>query len=69
MGRRRGCRDLVRLAPYCESGYRFLMRALRAEGNDAEALGVYETLRVRLREDLGVALSRQTQELYRTLLG
>jgi len=65
----RSGRDLVRLAPHRESGYRVLMRALAAEGNDAEALGVYERLRVRLREDLGVAPSAPTQELYRRLLG
>jgi len=65
----RSGRDLVRLAPHRESGHRVLMRALAAEGNDAEALGVYERLRVRLREDLGVAPSAPTQELYRTLLG
>lgn len=65
----RSGRDLVRLAPHRESGYRVLMRALAAEGNDAEALGVYERLRVRLREDLGVAPSAPTQELYRGLLG
>jgi DNA-binding SARP family transcriptional activator len=66
---KRSGRDLVRLAPHRESGYRLLMRALAAEGNDAEALGVYEGLRVRLREDLGVAPSRPTQDLYRGLLG
>ena len=65
----RSGRDLVRLAPHRESGHRALMRALAAEGNDAEALGVYERLRVRLREDLGAAPSAPTQELYRTLLG
>jgi DNA-binding SARP family transcriptional activator len=65
----RSGRDLIRLAPHRESGHRALMRALAAEGNDAEALGVYERLRVRLREDLGVAPSSPTQELYRTLLG
>jgi DNA-binding SARP family transcriptional activator len=65
----RSGRDLARLAPHRESGYRLLMRALAAEGNDAEALGVYEGLRVRLREDLGVAPSRPTQDLYRELLG
>ena len=65
----RSGRDLVRLAPHRESGYRVLIRALAAEGNDAEALGVYERLRVRLREDLGVAPSAPTQELYRRLLG
>lgn len=65
----RSGRDLVRLAPHRESGHRLLMRSLAAEGNDAEALGVYERLRVRLREDLGVAPSAPTQELYRALLG
>ena len=64
----RSGRDLVRIAPHRESGYRLLMRALAAEGNDAEALGVYERLRLRLREDLGVAPSAPTQELYRALL-
>ena len=65
----RSGRDLVRLAPHRESGYRLLMRALAAEGNVAEALGVYEQLRVRLREDLGAAPSRTTLELHRSLLG
>lgn len=65
----RSGRDLVRLAPHRESGHRLLMRALVTQGNDAEALLVYESLRVRLREDLGVAPSAQSQELHRTLLG
>lgn len=65
----RSGRDLARLAPHRESGHRLLMRALAAQGNDAEALGVYERLRIRLREDLGVAPSTPTQELYRVLLG
>jgi DNA-binding SARP family transcriptional activator len=46
-----------------------LMRALAAEGNDAEALGVYERLRVCLREDLGAVPSAATQQLHRSLLG
>jgi DNA-binding SARP family transcriptional activator len=65
----RSGRDLVRLAPHRESGYRLLMRAFAAQGNDAEALGVYEELRVRLREDLGASPSVPTQELHRSLLG
>jgi DNA-binding SARP family transcriptional activator len=65
----RSGRDLVRLAPHRESGYRALMRALATEGNDAEALVVYDGLRIRLREDLGIAPSAPTQELYRSLLG
>lgn len=64
----RSGRELVRLASHRESGYRLLMRALAAEGNSAEALNVYERLRVRLREDLGAAPSTTTQSLHRTLL-
>ena len=44
------------------------MRALEAEGNAAEALAVYDSLRT-TREQLGTAPSRPTQELYRRLLG
>jgi pentatricopeptide repeat protein len=65
----RSGRELVRLAPHRESGYRILMRSLAAEGNPAEALDVYDALRVRLREDLGVSPSSATQELHRSLLG
>ncbi len=61
-------RELVRLEPYRESGYRILMEALDSEGNSAEALRVYETLRVRLRDELGVTPSEQTQALHRRLL-
>jgi DNA-binding SARP family transcriptional activator len=65
----RSGRDLVRLAPFRESGYRLLMRALAAEGNIAEALNVYDGLRIRLREELGAAPSPETQALHRELLG
>jgi len=64
----RAARDLVRLAPYRESGYRHLMEVLAARGNVAEALQVYEGLRLRLREELGTAPSTPTQELHRRLL-
>ncbi|HXH96561.1 MAG TPA: BTAD domain-containing putative transcriptional regulator, partial [Gaiellaceae bacterium] len=60
---------LVELAPLRESGYRLLMEALAADGNAAEALAVYDTLRVRLREELGTAPAPVTQNLYRALLG
>ena len=65
----RAGRELTRLEPYRESGWRILMRALAAEGNSAEALQDYERLRTVLREELGIAPSPQTQELYRELLG
>jgi SARP family transcriptional regulator, regulator of embCAB operon len=65
----RAGRELTRLEPYRESGWRILMEALSAEGNTAEALQTYERLRTLLREELGVAPSGPTQELHRSLLG
>ena len=64
----RTARTLVRRAPFRESGYRYLMEALAARGNAAEALNVYETLRALLREELGAAPSPATQDLHRALL-
>jgi DNA-binding SARP family transcriptional activator len=60
---------LVTLAPYRESGYALLMQVLAARGNVAEALLTYDNLRVRLREDLGIAPGAAVQGLHRTLLG
>ncbi len=65
----RAGRALVKLAPYRESGYCLLMRALAAQGNAAEALLVYDELRRLLQAELGVAPSAPTQELHRGLLG
>ena len=59
----RAARSLIDRAPYRESGHRLLMETLAARGNSAEALLVYDALRRRLREDLGVAPSAPTQEL------
>jgi pentatricopeptide repeat protein len=61
-------RQLTRREPYRETGYRILMEALASEGNTAEALRVYDELRTRLRDDLGVAPSPRTQDLHRELL-
>lgn len=61
-------RTLVELEPYRESGYRLLMEALDREGNSAQALLVYESLRTRLRDDLGISPSAETQSLHRRLL-
>ena len=62
-------RRLVELAPYRESGHRILMEALERRGNVAEALRVYDRLRVLLREELGIAPSPAVQSVYRRLLG
>ena len=61
-------RELVAREPYRESGYRILIDALAREGNGAEAILVYESLRTRLREELGITPSDRTQEAYRRLL-
>lgn len=45
------------------------METLAARGNAAEALLVYDTLRRRLRDELGAAPSAETQALHRRLLG
>ena len=64
----RAGRQLTRLAPLRESGYRYLMQALAAQGNLAEALGIYSQLSRCLRDQLGVSPSPATRELYQRLL-
>jgi DNA-binding SARP family transcriptional activator len=64
----RSGRALVELEPFRESGYRLLMGALAARGNAAEALRVYDALRVLLREELGASPGAETQALHRRLL-
>ncbi len=65
----RSARALVAKAPFRESGHRLLMEILAARANRAEALQVYERLRLLLRDELGAAPSPETQELHRRLLG
>jgi DNA-binding SARP family transcriptional activator len=62
-------RRLVELAPFRESGYRILMEALERSGNAAEALRVYDGLRVTLRDELGVSPGPAVQDVHRRLLG
>ncbi|MGA7987068.1 MAG: BTAD domain-containing putative transcriptional regulator [Candidatus Dormiibacterota bacterium] len=64
----RTARELITLAPYRESGYHLLMEILAARGNIAEALRVYEELRVLLREELGATPSPPLQALQVHLL-
>ena len=59
---------LLELRPYRESDYHLLMRAYAATGNVAEALLVYERLRRRLMDDLGISPTTQTRALYQRLL-
>ena len=65
----RAGRELAHRAPYREGGHRLLMRALVARGNPAEALAAYETLRVVLRDELGIGPSAPTKELHLAILG
>jgi SARP family transcriptional regulator, regulator of embCAB operon len=64
----RAGRQLTRLAPLRESGYRYLMQALAAGGNLAEALDVYGHLSGCLRDELGVSPSPASRQLYERLL-
>ena len=65
---RQAARELIARAPFRESGHRFLMESLAAEGNVAEALRVYDDLRVRLRDELGTAPASELQALHQRLL-
>ncbi len=68
-GAERAARALIRAAPFRESGYLLLMRALVAAGNTAEALRTYDELRNLLAEELGSAPGTDAQALHRKLLG
>jgi DNA-binding SARP family transcriptional activator len=65
----RAGRALIAAAPFRESGYAYLMRALAAQDNVAEALMVHDRLRCLVRDELGIAPSPKMQDLYRDLLG
>jgi pentatricopeptide repeat protein len=57
----RSARNLIRLEPYRESGYRLLMRTLAQRGNVADALRVYDDLRQLLARELGAAPSHSSR--------
>jgi DNA-binding SARP family transcriptional activator len=61
-------RRLIEIAPFRETGHVILMEALEQRGNLAEALRVYDNLRIMLREELGVAPSPTVQAVHRRLL-
>ena len=64
----RAARSLVKLSPYRETGHLYLMEALAAQGNTAEALRVFDDLRRLLREELGTAPGRDLRDLHTRLL-
>ena len=64
----RAAEELVTLEPFRERGYRLLMEAHSAAGNDAEALLVYERCRRFLADELGAYPSAETETIYRRLL-
>ena len=68
-GAERSARAMIRSAPFRESGYLHLMRALVAAGNTAEALRTFDELRRLLAQELGSAPGAETQALHRRLLG
>jgi DNA-binding SARP family transcriptional activator/tetratricopeptide (TPR) repeat protein len=68
-GAARAAREAVEAAPFAESAHRLLMEALAGHGDVAEALRVYEQLRILLRDELGTAPGPAIQALHRRLLG
>jgi DNA-binding SARP family transcriptional activator len=67
-GAERAARDVIKAAPFRESGHALLMEALSRNGNVAEALRAYEDLRALLREELGIDPSPPLRALHARLL-
>jgi DNA-binding SARP family transcriptional activator len=55
-------------APFRESGQRGLIGAPARQGNLAEALRSYQSLRELLRHELGISPSQETRDLHARLL-
>lgn len=68
-GAERAARAIVARAPFRESGYGLLMQIAAARGDCAEALRVFDELRVLLREELGASPSAALIDLNQRLLG
>jgi SARP family transcriptional regulator, regulator of embCAB operon len=65
----RAGRALIEAAPFRESGYLYLIEALAARDNVAEALLVYDEVRTLLRDELGIAPGARLKEAHERLLG
>jgi DNA-binding SARP family transcriptional activator len=59
---------LLAIDPFRETAYRSLMRAHDSAGNRAQAVRAYERCRALLAEELGIAPSPSTQDVYAALL-
>jgi DNA-binding SARP family transcriptional activator/tetratricopeptide (TPR) repeat protein len=64
----RAARALIEAEPYRESGYTLLMQSHALRGNSAEAIRVFDRLRVLLREELGTAPSQDAIAVHEQLL-
>jgi DNA-binding SARP family transcriptional activator len=64
----KAARELVVASPYRERGHQLLMALLTVRGNPAEALRIYETLRERLRDELGATPAPALREMQARLL-
>ena len=62
-------REVVRMEPFRESGYRRLMNIHAQQGDRAEALRVYGNCRDVLQAELGIGPSPETEALKARLLG
>jgi DNA-binding SARP family transcriptional activator len=65
----RAARDLTDRRPLDESAVELRMRVHAAAGDPAAALGAFEGLRLRLRDELGTSPGPEIRELHRRLLG
>jgi DNA-binding SARP family transcriptional activator len=60
--------EMVELDPFRETAYQLLMKMHAAAGDRAEALRVFARCRERLRDELGVSPSPQTEAVYLAIL-
>jgi DNA-binding SARP family transcriptional activator len=67
-GAERAARNLLERSPMRETGYALLMDALAAQGNVAEAMGIYDRARTTLDQELGITPGRAIQEAHARLL-
>lgn len=62
------CREAIRVSPYHEPLYRWLMYAYASLGDAADAAAAYEELRTLLYKELGVIPEEETQRVYQELV-